>query len=94
MAAVAREACARAGVELGDLAAFVPHQANARIVTALVRQLRLDPRTVVADDVAQSGNTSAASVPLACPADRAAGSAAGAVLLLAFGAGLSSAARS
>ncbi len=91
MAAVAREACARAGVELGDLAAFVPHQANARIVTALVRQLRLDPSTVVADDVAQSGNTSAASVPLAFARLIETGRvrSGDAVLLLAFGAGLS-----
>jgi 3-oxoacyl-[acyl-carrier-protein] synthase-3 len=63
--ALAREACARAGIALEDLAAFVPHQANLRITDSLVKSLRLPESVVVARDVVDSGNTSAASVPLA-----------------------------
>jgi 3-oxoacyl-[acyl-carrier-protein] synthase III len=90
---LARAACERAGVGLGELAAFVPHQANLRITEALVRALKLPPEMVVARDVVDSGNTSAASVPLALSrlvelgqvqtGDR--------VLLLGFGAGLTAA---
>jgi hypothetical protein len=52
-------------MELADLAAFVPHQANLRITDSLVKSLKLPPSVVVARDVVDSGNTSAASVPLA-----------------------------
>ncbi len=91
VATVAREACARAGVEPRELAAFVPHQANLRIVEGAARALGLTAATVVADDVTTSGNTSAASVPLALARLVEAGRVApGApVLLVAFGAGLS-----
>jgi 3-oxoacyl-[acyl-carrier-protein] synthase-3 len=91
VAQVARDACAQAGIEPADLAAFVPHQANQRIVDAVVRQLGLPESTVVADDVRTSGNTSSASVPLALAALSDAGRIATGdpVLLVAFGAGLS-----
>jgi 3-oxoacyl-[acyl-carrier-protein] synthase-3 len=62
--ALAREACERAGVEPRELAAFVPHQANLRIIDPLARKLDA-PDMVVARDIIESGNTSAASVPLA-----------------------------
>ena len=62
--AVAREACRRAGVDLTDIEVFVPHQANLRIVDAVARALQLES-AVVADDIAVSGNTSAASIPIA-----------------------------
>ncbi|TIC81518.1 ketoacyl-ACP synthase III [Nocardioides sp. GY 10113] len=91
MADVAREAVASAGLELADLDAFVPHQANMRITDTLVRNLKLPEGIPVARDIADTGNTSAASVPLAIermvrdgeakPGDTA--------LLIAFGAGLS-----
>ena len=87
---VARRACELAGVELRDLAAFVPHQANDRIVDALVRSLKLPDNVVVARDIASTGNTSAASVPLAlCSVVESGAVQRGDLtLLLAFGAGL------
>jgi 3-oxoacyl-[acyl-carrier-protein] synthase-3 len=62
--ALAREACERAGVTPSELAAFVPHQANLRIIDPLARKLEA-PQMVVARDIVESGNTSAASIPLA-----------------------------
>jgi 3-oxoacyl-[acyl-carrier-protein] synthase III len=62
--ALAREACEKAGVDPADLAAFVPHQANLRIIEPLARKLGA-PDAVIARDIIESGNTSAASVPLA-----------------------------
>jgi len=91
--ALARTACERAGVELADLAAFVPHQANLRITESVVKSLALPPSVVVSRDVVDSGNTSAASVPLALArlAEEGAISRGDAVLLLGFGAGLTAA---
>jgi 3-oxoacyl-[acyl-carrier-protein] synthase-3 len=87
---VARRAVDLAGIEMGDLAAFVPHQANLRIVDALVRALKLPDTVVVARDIADTGNTSAASVPLALARLVATGDVQSGdhALLLAFGAGL------
>ena len=65
MAKVAREALDRAGVEPGDLAAFIPHQANMRIIDELAKQLKLPEDVVIGRDIAETGNTSAASIPLA-----------------------------
>lgn len=95
VAPVAEAACAAAGISPQELAAFVPHQANLRIVHSLARALHLGPDTTIADDVAQSGNTSAASIPLALAALRDAGRVqpGGAALLVGFGAGLSWAAQ-
>ncbi len=62
---LARRACARAGIEPADLAAFVPHQANLRITESVVKSLGLPDSVAVARDIADSGNTSSASVPLA-----------------------------
>ncbi|GAA3298659.1 beta-ketoacyl-ACP synthase III [Dactylosporangium vinaceum] len=45
--------------------ALVPHQANLRIIERVAGQLDLKPGTPVADDIVRSGNTSAASIPLA-----------------------------
>ncbi|KQW48450.1 3-oxoacyl-ACP synthase [Nocardioides sp. Root1257] len=91
MADVAREAIDGAGLAIEDLDAFVPHQANLRITETLARNLKLPEGIAIARDVQDSGNTSAASVPLAIeamvrqgqtkPGDTA--------LLIAFGAGLS-----
>ena len=47
-----------------DLAAFVPHQANLRIIEAIARKLGA-PQARVADDIVHAGNTSSASIPLA-----------------------------
>lgn len=92
---VARKACAAAGVEPSALGVFVPHQANLRITRSLVRALQIGPDTVVADDIADAGNTSAASIPLALARLRDEGRVVpgAAALLVGFGAGLSWAAQ-
>ncbi|MCU7820602.1 beta-ketoacyl-ACP synthase III [Kitasatospora sp. DSM 101779] len=89
--AIAREACERAGIAPSDLTGVVTHQANLRIIEALVRQLDLPPHTLIAQDVVESGNTSAASVPLALSklTERGELPSGARVLLLAFGGGLS-----
>jgi 3-oxoacyl-[acyl-carrier-protein] synthase III len=91
---VAKAACEQAGVAPGDLAAFVPHQANLRIMESIARKLGV-PRERMADDIVNSGNTSSASIPMAMSrmieqnqvtsGDR--------VLFLGYGAGLSYAAQ-
>ncbi|MBS1672982.1 MAG: ketoacyl-ACP synthase III [Actinobacteria bacterium] len=65
MAKVARQALEQAGIEASDLAAFIPHQANMRIVDEFAKQLKLPETTVIARDIETTGNTSAASIPLA-----------------------------
>jgi len=52
------------GLNADDLDWFVPHQANKRIIDASARKLGIEPQKVVIT-VANHGNTSAASVPLA-----------------------------
>jgi 3-oxoacyl-[acyl-carrier-protein] synthase-3 len=95
IAPVAIEACRRAGVKVEDLAAFVPHQANLRIIEPLARKIGITENTVVARDIVVSGNTSAATIPLALSKLVAAGEVASGspVLLVGFGAGLSYAAQ-
>jgi 3-oxoacyl-[acyl-carrier-protein] synthase-3 len=65
MAKVARQALEVAGVEASDLAAFIPHQANMRIIDEFAKQLGLPDSVLVGRDIATTGNTSAASIPLA-----------------------------
>ncbi len=65
MAKAARQALDAAGVSVDDLDAFVPHQANMRITDAMARTLKLPDTVAIARDIAEQGNTSAASVPLA-----------------------------
>ncbi|MGO1544372.1 MAG: beta-ketoacyl-ACP synthase III [Gulosibacter sp.] len=65
MAKAAREVLDRAGIEASDLAAFIPHQANMRIIDEFANQLGLPESVVIARDIAETGNTSAASIPLA-----------------------------
>jgi len=64
LAPIAKQACELAGVDPTELAAFVPHQANLRIVEAIARKLGA-PQAIVADDIVNAGNTSSASIPLA-----------------------------
>ncbi|MEV3860914.1 beta-ketoacyl-ACP synthase III [Streptomyces sp. NPDC050095] len=61
---LAREACEKAGLTPADLAAVVLHQANLRIIEPLAEKIGA-VNAVVARDVIESGNTSAASVPMA-----------------------------
>ena len=65
MAKVAKQALEVAGVTAEDLAAFIPHQANMRIIDEFAKQLKLPESVVIARDIATTGNTSAASIPLA-----------------------------
>ena len=86
---VALEACKRAGVDPTELAAFVPHQANLRIIESIARKLGA-PQAIVADDIVTSGNTSSASIPLALSAmiERGQLSSGSSALLIGFGAGI------
>src|SRR6201992_1654341 len=79
----------RAGVEVADLGAFVPHQANLRIIEALARKIGV-PRERVADDIKYAGNTSSASIPLALArmTERGELPSGSPVLLMGFGAGM------
>ncbi len=91
---VARKVCEAAGVDPNQLAAFVPHQANLRIIEAIARKIGA-PQALVAKDIVHSGNTSSASIPLALSAmiERGEVGSGAAVLLLGFGAGISYAAQ-
>ena len=65
MAKVAKEALEKAGITADQLTAFIPHQANMRIIDEFAKQLKLPESVVIARDIATTGNTSAASIPLA-----------------------------
>lgn len=65
MAKVAQQALDAAGITGDQLAAFIPHQANMRIIDEFAKQLKLPESVVIARDIATTGNTSAASIPLA-----------------------------
>jgi 3-oxoacyl-[acyl-carrier-protein] synthase-3 len=65
MAKVAQRALDEAGITVDDLAAFVPHQANIRIIDEFAKQLKLPESVAIARDIQTTGNTSAASIPLA-----------------------------
>lgn len=87
---VARKACEKAGLAPEDLAGVVLHQANLRIIEPLARRLGA-VNAVVARDVTESGNTSAASIPLAFSklVEQGAVSTGDPVLLFGFGGNLS-----
>ena len=86
---VARQACAEAGIEPGELAVFVPHQANLRIIEALARKIGA-PQAKVATDIVTAGNTSSASIPLALSRmiERGELASGDKALLIGFGAGV------
>jgi 3-oxoacyl-[acyl-carrier-protein] synthase III len=54
----------RAKVSISDIALFVPHQANSRIMSAVADRLGL-PTDRIASVIGETGNTSSASIPLA-----------------------------
>jgi 3-oxoacyl-[acyl-carrier-protein] synthase-3 len=89
MADSARQVLDKAGIAPRDVAAVIGHQANARILSALGKRLGLDPDRVVID-IAEVGNTSAASIPIAIDRAWRAGRLrpGDVVLTAAFGAGL------
>jgi len=89
MCAAAKEACARSNVAVEDVDLFIPHQANIRIINAMIKRLGV-PAERVFVNIEKYGNTSSASVPLALdeaystgrikPGDK--------VMMVAFGGGL------
>jgi 3-oxoacyl-[acyl-carrier-protein] synthase-3 len=83
------------GITVDDLAAFIPHQANMRITDSIVRALKLPEHVVIGRDIETTGNTSAASIPLALDRLRQADKlpSGGLALLIGFGAGLAYAAQ-
>ncbi len=95
MAKIGQQALDAAGITLDELDVFVPHQANMRIIDAMARSMKLPSTVRIARDVADQGNSSAASVPLALDRMMAEGEARSGdtALLIAFGAGLSYAAQ-
>jgi 3-oxoacyl-[acyl-carrier-protein] synthase-3 len=90
MSPAAQKALDAAGVTVDELEAFIPHQANIRIVDAMVKQLGVPDSVAVARDIVHNGNTSAASIPLAMDAMLSRGEirSGGLALLIGFGAGL------
>jgi len=95
MAKVAAETLEAAGLEAKDLSALVTHQANMRIIDELAKQLKLPDSVVIARDIAETGNTSAASIPLAMHRllDEGQVKSGGYALEIGFGAGLAYAAQ-
>jgi 3-oxoacyl-[acyl-carrier-protein] synthase-3 len=89
LAPIAVQACERAGVDPADLVAFVPHQANVRIIDHIARKLGAK-NAVIARDIVESGNTSSASIPIALSklVERGELPSGGAALLFGFGGGL------
>jgi 3-oxoacyl-[acyl-carrier-protein] synthase III len=90
MAKVCEQALEAAGVKAEELDAFIPHQANMRITDAMIKALKLPAEVPVARDIAENGNTSAASIPLAMERMLESGEATsgGTALIMGFGAGL------
>ncbi|MBV2153856.1 beta-ketoacyl-ACP synthase III [Kitasatospora sp. SUK 42] len=90
MAKVAQQALDAAGVTADQLGAFIPHQANMRITDAMIKALKLPESVPVARDIAETGNTSAASIPLAMERMLESGEAHSGdlALIIGFGAGL------
>ncbi len=90
MAKVAQQALDAAGVTADQLDAFIPHQANMRIIDSMIKALKLPEHVVVARDIETTGNTSSASIPLAMERLLASGRAKSGdtALVIGFGAGL------
>ena len=86
---LAREVCQKAGYDPSEIGAFVPHQANLRIIEPLARKVGV-VNAVIARDIVESGNTSAASIPLALSkmVERGEVKSGSPVLLIGFGGGL------
>lgn len=95
MVKVAKQALEASGLEASDLSALVTHQANVRIIDEFAKQLGLPDSVVVAKDIVDTGNTSAASIPLAMHRLLAEGrvKSGGYALEIGFGAGLAYAAQ-
>ncbi|HLB62041.1 MAG TPA: beta-ketoacyl-ACP synthase III [Actinomycetota bacterium] len=90
MANACREVLEKSGYTPDDVDVLIPHQANARIMNGVAERLGITGERAVVD-VAEVGNTSAASIPIALDRAWRAGRVrrGGLVLLTSFGAGLS-----
>ena len=79
----------RCGVRPDELALFIPHQANARIIESVAKRLKLDMSKVYMN-IQNYGNTSGASIPIALDEVVRSGRVKRGdyVLFVAFGAGL------
>lgn len=95
MAKTAQQTLDRTGITVDDLDVFVPHQANMRIIDAMARSMKLPEHVAIARDIAEQGNTSAASIPLALArmVEEGTAKSGDTALLIAFGAGLAYAAQ-
>lgn len=95
MVKVAKQALEASGLKPNELAALVTHQANERIIDEFAKQLELPENVVIAKDIVDTGNTSAASIPLAMHRLLEEGQVAsgGYALQIGFGAGLAFAAQ-
>lgn len=89
MASACRELLEKSGHTTDEVDVLIPHQANARIMSAVVDRLGIDRAKAVVD-VAEVGNTSAASIPIALDRAWRAGTIGQGdlVLFTSFGAGL------
>jgi 3-oxoacyl-(acyl-carrier-protein) synthase III len=65
VAKVGQEVIAKAGLKPEEIDAFIPHQANERIIDSLAKSMNLPENVTIARDIRTTGNTSAASIPLA-----------------------------
>ena len=86
MSSQAGIALERAGVSVDDVALFVPHQANLRILQTFARTASVSFDRVFVN-IHRYGNTGAATIPIALDEARQAKKAEGLVLLVGFGAG-------
>jgi 3-oxoacyl-[acyl-carrier-protein] synthase III len=68
MSKAALKALESAGLTVKDIDAFIPHQANVRIIETMAKEMDMPSSVVIADDIRTNGNTSAASIPLAMDA--------------------------
>ncbi|MDE0603063.1 MAG: ketoacyl-ACP synthase III [bacterium] len=93
MVSASQRVLADAGLETSDVAAVVPHQANARIIESAMKRLDI-PLEKAATVLQSTGNTSSASIPLAMDdaVSKGAITDGDVVLLVGFGAGMSVAA--
>ena len=68
MSKAALKALESAGLSVNDIDAFIPHQANVRIIETMAKEMEMPDSVIIADDIRKNGNTSAASIPLAMDA--------------------------
>lgn len=90
MSKAAKRVLEAAGVTPDQLDAFIPHQANVRIIESMAREIGIPSKVAIATDIRTSGNTSAASIPLAMTAllEEQPSLHGGLALLIGYGAGL------